>query len=112
MSTFVADAFGIAHMPRINPEDRNYVSMADKLASLEAKLNLMSDAVSANTTRSIENSETMKGTHYRDAVVNHRGARPKYKQSVNTVRTNMLPPPSNIKPVAPPEVPVGLNQLM
>ena len=57
--------------------------MADKIANLEAMMNVLSDAVSANTTRSIANTDIVQRTHYRDTLVNNNnGTRPKHTAAV------------------------------
>ena len=58
--TFVIDSFDLAKLPRINTEDITYVSVAEKVAELDAKINLMNDAIASNTVRSTNNSDTIK----------------------------------------------------
>ena len=58
--TFVIDSFDLAKLPRINTEDITYVSVAEKVAELDAKINLMNDAIASNTERSTNNSDTIK----------------------------------------------------
>ena len=58
--TFVIDSFDLAKLPRINTENITYVSVAEKVAELDAKNNLMNDAIASNTVRSTNNSEVWR----------------------------------------------------
>ena len=60
ISTFVIDIFDLAKLPRIYTEDITYVLVAEKVAELEAKINLMHAAIAFNTVRSTNNSDTIK----------------------------------------------------
>ena len=57
---FVIDGFDLAKLSRINTEDIPYVSVSEKVAELDAKINLMNDAIASNTVRSTNNSDTIK----------------------------------------------------
>ena len=58
--SFVIDSFDLAKLSRINTEDITYVSVAEKVAELDAKINLVNDAIASNTVRSTNNSDTIK----------------------------------------------------
>ena len=57
MPMFVMDSISFANLPRVTAEDISYVAVADKLADITAKLNLMNDSISANTARCMSNSD-------------------------------------------------------
>ena len=57
MPMFVMDSISFANLPRVTAEDISYVAVADKLADITAKLNLMKDSISANTARCMSNSD-------------------------------------------------------
>ena len=59
LETLIAE-FSMSKRPRINTEDITYVSVAEKVAELDAKINLMNDAIASNTVRSTNNSDTIK----------------------------------------------------
>jgi hypothetical protein len=50
---FVVDAMGLCRIPRINPEEIHEVAIAEKLAMLEAKVNMLDQAVAVNTNNHI-----------------------------------------------------------
>ena len=60
MPMFVMDSLSFASLPRVTAEDISYVAVADKLADVTAKLNLMNDSISANTARCVSNSDRIE----------------------------------------------------
>ena len=59
MPMFVMDSISFASLPSITAEDISYVAyvaVADKLADITAKLNLMNDSISGNTARCMSNN--------------------------------------------------------
>jgi len=57
---FVVDGVGLASLPRVNAEDISYVSVAEKMADICAKVDLLNNAVAMNTARSIDNENKIK----------------------------------------------------
>ena len=57
---FVVDSIGLASLPKLNAEDVSYVSVAEKVAEMYNKMEIMNDAIAANTVRSIDNEAKLK----------------------------------------------------
>ena len=47
------DCVSFANLPRVNAEDVSYVAVADKLAHILAKIDLMTDSISMHAARRI-----------------------------------------------------------
>ena len=60
MPLFVMDSLSFANLPRMNAEDVSYVAVADKLADISAKIDLMNDSISMNAARSIANADRIQ----------------------------------------------------
>ena len=60
MPLFVMDSISYANLPRVNAEDVSYVAVADKLADISAKIDLMNDSISMNAARSIANADRIE----------------------------------------------------
>ena len=48
---FVVDSIGLAALPKLNAEDINYVTVAEKMVDMFNKMEVMNDAIAANTVR-------------------------------------------------------------
>ena len=57
---FVIDAVGLAKLPKINAEDICYVSVAEKIAQLSSKLDVLNDVVANNSVRSVKNEHDIQ----------------------------------------------------
>ena len=66
MPLFVMDSVSFANLPRINAEDVSYVVVADKLADISAKIDLMNDSISMNAARSIANNISKQTMYVQD----------------------------------------------
>ena len=60
MPLFVMDSVSFANLLRMNAEDVSYVAVADKLADISAKIDLMNDSISMNAVRSIANADRIQ----------------------------------------------------
>ena len=60
MPLFVIDSISYANLPRVNAEDVSYVAVADKLADISAKIDLLNDSISMNAARSIANADRIE----------------------------------------------------
>ena len=60
MPLFVMNSISYANLPRVNAEDVSYVAVADKLADISAKIDLMNDFISMNAARSIANADRIE----------------------------------------------------
>ena len=71
---FVVDATGLAGLPRINAEDISYVVVNEKLTDMLNKMEVMNDAIAANTCRSTNNKQRIEKmsqhNQYAKAVTN------------------------------------------
>ena len=71
---FVVDATRLAGLPRINTEDISYVVVNEKLTDMLNKMEVMNDAIAANTCRSTNNKQRIEKmsqhNQYAKAVTN------------------------------------------
>ena len=57
---FVVDSIGLAALPKLNAEDVNYVTVAEKMVDMFNKMEVMNDAIAANTVRSIDSEKHLQ----------------------------------------------------
>ena len=98
---FVVDGVGLAGLPRINAEDISYVSVAEKMADLCGKLELLNNAVAMNTARSIDNEDRLKhvtanNKSYSSAMTASRSTDyPSLRSAVRGSPSKIMPQPQN-----------------
>ena len=51
------DSIGLAALPKLNAEDINSVTVAEKMADMFNKIEVMNDAIAVNTVRSIDSEK-------------------------------------------------------
>ena len=66
---FVVDAVGLSRLPRINAEDISYVAVTERLTDMFNKMNLLNDAMAANTARSLDNANNIKSIRETQLVI-------------------------------------------
>ena len=86
MPLFVMDSVSFASLPRINAEDVSYVAVADKLADIVAKIDLMNDSIATNAARSIANADRIQN-------MNNLNIDAPYKQRWSRQAPFTIPPP-------------------
>ena len=57
---FVVDAVGRSRLPRINADDISYVAVTERLTDMFNQMNLVNDAMAANTARNLDNANNIK----------------------------------------------------
>ena len=57
---FVVDSIGLAALPKLNADDINYVTVAEKMIDMFNNLEIMNDAIVANTVRSIHSEKHLQ----------------------------------------------------
>ena len=57
---FVVDDVGLSRLPPINAEDISYVAVTERLTDMFNKMNLLNDAMVANTVRNLDNANNKK----------------------------------------------------
>ncbi len=80
---FVVGSIGLAGLPRINAEDISYVVVAEKMADLFGKIEVLTDAVSANTMRSTQNKEHMNSINVKNIMP--------YSAAINAISNREYP---------------------
>ena len=89
MPLFVMDSVSFASLPRINAEDVSYVAVADKLADIVAKIDLMNDSIATNAARSIANADRIQN-------MNNLNIDAPYKQRWSRQAPFSIPPPISV----------------
>lgn len=84
---FVIDSIALATIPRINSEDISYISVAEQIADLNAKVNLMNSAIAENTIRSCNNAKYISTIQPSDTLNSTRS----FKSTSTIVMSNTAP---------------------
>ena len=95
---FVVDGIGLAGLPRVHPEDISYVTVAEKITDLIGKMDILNDAMAANTVRSLDNEQNIKhleSRHMSYSSVMKAQSMPSQSRDVVTSPTRGMPPTSH-----------------